>query len=143
MEDFKIDLFEEENEISFPKYITLKEVECIEIADKISNKYKFQSLLLENELSKIQIYYDLQDVNVNFQLIEFLNKVSIKSNSKIYLNWYKFKEIDLMSLIDVNNYFYDIWYPISDDLDLFDESLDWMISIRHDGSIYYFNKQKS
>lgn len=42
-----------------------------------------------------------------------------------------------MSINELDKYFYDIWFPIADDIDLFDKSLSWILSIRHDGCITY------
>ena len=38
---------------------------------------------------------------------------------------------------DINNYFTDIWYSITDDILLFDKNLKIIFLIRHDGVIFY------
>ena len=61
--------------------------------------------------------------------------LNIKPNLQVYLNWYSFTDIDILNIIFLDKYFFDIWYPISDDIDIFDESLNWFLSIRHDGNV--------
>ena len=36
---------------------------------------------------------------------------------------------------DLNKHFYDVWYPSSDDIELFDDTLDWIIFVRHYGGV--------
>jgi hypothetical protein len=137
MEDFKVDLFKEEYKINFPNYIHLPESDCLELIRVISEKYKISVDSLAKELNSIQSF--LGDVNAkdDFKLIDVLNRLSIKPPSQIYINWYRFDDIDVFDIIDLDKYFYDIWFSSSDDIDLFDESLDWIISIRHDGCISF------
>ncbi len=35
----------------------------------------------------------------------------------------------------MSRWFDDIWYPASDDIDLFDSTLDWILSVSHSGLI--------
>jgi len=51
------------------------------------------------------------------------------------LNWYRFDKIDELRFVDLCEKFEDIWYPSSDDLDIFDRNMNWLISIEHSGSI--------
>jgi hypothetical protein len=60
---------------------------------------------------------------------------------KVYLNWYRFDDIDQIDLAALDQYFSDIWYPGSDDLDVFDDSTDWIVSIAHFGKIRFFKKR--
>jgi hypothetical protein len=66
-------------------------------------------------------------------------KAGVTSSETIFLNWYRYDDVDEMRLADVTKFFEDIWYPSSDDLDIFDESLRWILSIRHDGEVKYVN----
>jgi len=77
------------------------------------------------------------DAKDGFNLIDTLNSISILPLPKIYINWYQFDDIDLINTSDLNKYFDDIWFPSADDIDLFDESLNWIVSIRHDGNVCF------
>jgi hypothetical protein len=71
-----------------------------------------------------------------------LRKLGVTSPKKVYLNWYRFDDIDQIDLADLDRYFFDIWYPDSDDLDVFDDSADWIVSIAHHGNVRLFRKQR-
>lgn len=137
MQDFKIELFEKEYKINFPSYLHLSEQDSFSIRSKISGKYNLSIHSLNKELSSIEL--PLEDINVeeNFDISRIFEIIKLSPLSKIYINWYKFDDIDLFNLVDFNKYFYDIWFPSSDDIDIFDESLNWIISIRHDGFVSY------
>lgn len=137
MEDFKVDLFKEEYKINFPNYIHLPESDCLELIRVISKKYKISVESLVKELNSIQSFLENVNAKDDFKLIDVLNRLSIKPSSQIYINWYRFDDIDVFDIIDLDKYFYDIWFSSSDDIDLFDKSLDWIISIRHDGCISF------
>lgn len=144
MKQFKIDLFEQDSEVSFPNYYSLSKGECASIREKLlfifpeSRGKKHLSLVEEILLYQKHI----EDVNANddfFCLDEVFRNIGIKTNEDVYLNWYQYDEIDRFKLNDLLEFFNVIWYPSSDDLDLFDDSLSWIISIRHDGQVFVAN----
>lgn len=139
MERFKIDLFEKEHNRRFPRYSELTKEKCLEIQSTIAIKYNISSGNLNSEL-ELQRQYHTGALSDNFELMSELMIAGINPSKYIYLNWHNFEKIDRFYLSDLNRYFYDIWFPVADDLDLFDETLDWILSIRHDG---YFSFIKS
>ncbi len=48
-----------------------------------------------------------------------------------------------MKLDDLNKYFYDIWYPVVEDIEIFDRECNWMILISHDGDVGYISSYKT
>mgnify|MGYP003289909368 FL=1 len=60
-----------------------------------------------------------------------------KTNEYLYVVWDEFQTIDRFMFDDINNYFTDIWYSITDDILLFDKNLKIIFLIRHDGVIFY------
>lgn len=140
MEKFKIELYEKENNKNFPQYKSLSESECQLIQNNICKKFFISnnSNLLDvvKQLSRMQKH--IPDVNAkdeNFTLSEVLIRLGIETKKSICLNWYRFDEIDQFNLNDLVQNFDDIWFAGSDDIDLFDESLNWVLSIRHDGCL--------
>lgn len=85
----------------------------------------------------------------NFSLLDLLSTQRIDCEKRVYINWYRFDEVDKMELVSLSRYFDDIWYPSSDDIEIFDDSFSWMLSIRHDGAVSivtlgtYFGRQIS
>lgn len=54
---------------------------------------------------------------------------------RLLLNWYRYDDIDEMKKADFVRYFDDIWYPSSDDLEVFDSTCAWVLSISHAGDL--------
>jgi hypothetical protein len=137
MEEFKISLFESEYKLKFPGYKTLSVLECEELVNSIAKRLQIKTSSFESQLVPLRKGYIEIDALEGFKFSNTLAKLQIKASSNIFLNWYQFKKIDLFKIDSLDRYFYDIWFPSSDDIDLFDESLSWILSIRHDGYISY------
>jgi hypothetical protein len=138
METFKIDLFKNEHKSDFPHFISLSTEKCLILVDGLLKKYEFANI---NSLIML-LYSDKKlllsiDACKEFKLIDTLNLLKVNPQTNVYINWYRFDVIDIFNINDIDKYFFDIWYPSSDDIDIFDESLDWIISIRHDGSVSF------
>jgi len=138
MEDFKINFFKNEHKREFPCYTHLSKKECSIITERLLEKYNLPDInaLLERIYANEGFLFFIETES-EFQFIEVLKNLSIEPLENVYINWYKFDNIDIIKLLDLNNYFFDIWFPISDDIDIFDESLSWIISVRHDGNVSY------
>jgi len=139
MEKYKITLFQQNYRRDFPYYKSLSRVECEVIRRKLYAKLSLSnesqgSLVLVNALAKQQDF--IQEANAEeegFKLSECLKNLNITPPTHVYVNGYQFDEIDEMQFEDLNQYFSDIWFPGADDIDIFNNSLDWVLSIRHDG----------
>ena len=53
----------------------------------------------------------------------------------VYINWRHFESLDEMAFVALAKYFDDIWYAGADDIDIFDDTLSWVLSVRHDGEV--------
>jgi len=78
---------------------------------------------------------DINAKSENFCLTAVFANLGIVPKENVYINWYRFDKIDKMQFNDVVHYFNYIWYPDSDEIDLFDDSFSWIVSIDHDGSV--------
>ena len=45
----------------------------------------------------------------------------------------KFNHLYQSILNDTDSYFDDIWYPDADDIDVFDDTVTWILSVAHSG----------
>ncbi len=81
---------------------------------------------------------DLQADEASFSVGKVLRRLRLICPENVYLNWHRFDNVDQISLVDLDQYFSDIWYPSSDDLDVFDESAKWILSITHYGKVRLF-----
>ncbi len=71
----------------------------------------------------------------SFDFSRLLSDLEVGIDDSVYINWYRYDEIDEMKLCNFSKYFGDIWYSSADDIDIFDEAFTWMVSIRHDGVV--------
>ena len=71
----------------------------------------------------------------DFDLKYLLNQLKFDVADTLFLNWYRFDKIDELRTDDVCAKFTDIWYSSSDDLDVFDSNIDWLLSIEHNGTV--------
>jgi hypothetical protein len=71
----------------------------------------------------------------DFALTSVMRSEKIVPSEEVMLNWYRFDAIDRVRWADLSTFFDDIWYPSSDDIDVFDSSYDWVVSVCHSGSV--------
>ncbi len=70
-----------------------------------------------------------------FNLQSAIRELGMESATTVLLNWYRFDRIDRIALVDLSLYFVDIWYPGSDDIEIFDESCSWVLAVSHTGEL--------
>jgi len=116
----------------------LSEDDTLNLLERLFCKYKSNDIIsLMRNLLSIETFLPNVYADGNLKLNDLFTHLRITPKSEIYVNWYRFNDVDLFDIQDLDRCFYDIWFPFSDDIDLFDNSLDWMISIRHDGAISF------
>jgi hypothetical protein len=141
MEQFKILNFEKENPCDkFPRVTTLKGIEAEKVKQQFLSNVNYKEvskLLLEYLSAKSTVLHNVNAEDVDFNMVSIVERLGITPLEKIYINWGKFEEIDQMSFIEFSAHFDDIWYPSADDIDLFDNSFSWIVSITHYGAVKY------
>lgn len=140
MESFKIEYFESDSEIKFPPIISIKTLELNIIQYKLKLIFglcdKNQLLDLLRIIRTNQRMLNENAMEEKFSLLELFSSQNIISNDFVYINWYRFDVIDKMKLGDLCLHFDNIWYPRVDDVDIFDDSFQWIVSVSYDGTIY-------
>jgi hypothetical protein len=54
----------------------------------------------------------------------------------VYVSWDALRgQVDDIAFADLARYFAWIWYPASDDIQIFDESFSWLLVIGHEGDV--------
>lgn len=138
MEQFKIENFAKNHDANvFPRYDTLTDDECARVLHSISIKYRLDD---ENKADIVKSIDERQTLikesNANdpsFNLLNILQAQKIRPQPQVFINWCQYDQIDKIQLEDMVKYFSDIWYPASDDIDIFDYTFDWILSIDHGG----------
>ena len=137
MEKFKLENFKREYGFDMPIKKHLSYDECCEILSNIYLKFHVNDIKdlfskLENESLLIT---NINNGTVNIENI-FLN-LNIGVSQNVFINWFKFDNIDSISFKDLCKYFDDIWYPSVDDIEIFDETYNWILSIKYYGIISF------
>lgn len=141
MDTFKIEHFEREHPgIEFPWFRELKLHETAEIRDRLSQRIGLPAGLDNLELTRSvsRLCSGCESKNAESQLFNLMNltkDLGITPQGKVYVNWYRYDKIDQMAFEDLVRYFDDIWYPSSDDIELFDDSLSWIVAVSHYGNV--------
>ncbi len=143
MEFFKVDHFVRENPgIPFPRYDSLSQHECEDIRRQVTKKLRLpdevKDVVLVSRLAEVQKasgYVNAEDSE--FDLQDVVSLIGVEPENALLVNWRCFDDIDRFTLSDLAKFFNDIWYPASDDIDVFDSTLSWIISVTHDGHVQY------
>lgn len=141
MEEIKLDNFSKEHPgRGFPEYVSLSKSACSDIAQSIREKFTLANaadgLMLVKAIDALAKPCEVTShVGEDFDLNALLNACGIDAADFVYINWHRYDKIDRLKRRDLAGHFYDIWYPDADDIDVFDDSLSWILSVRHDGYI--------
>ncbi|MBS5809610.1 MAG: heat-shock protein [Campylobacter concisus] len=142
MDQIKLENFRKEYGFDMPIVRSLSAGECIKIRENLLRKFSLNDI---DEFFKIDKFSRLDGFNAdeeNFDLKAVFNKLGIAMPNEICINFNKFESIDILRFDDLFKFFSDIWYPSLDDIEIFDINLNWIISVRHYGDIYYFLTKK-
>lgn len=72
----------------------------------------------------------------SFRLSEVWGKARVSPAEEVLLSFDGLRSMDAMRREDVERYFTDVWYPVSDDMLVLDRSGSWLLLIHHDGYVY-------
>ena len=148
MEDFKIAHFVSENRgVPFPHYESLSAKENEAIRVRLSEAFGFSQSLagisLATKIAQLQSHVEgLNAGDENFDLENVTQTAGISVHDKVFVNWYHFDKIDTLAFKDLAVFLGYIWYPSSDDIDIFDSSFSWIVSITHQGEVYIAQRDK-
>ena len=96
--------------IEFPNFRSLKEDETQEIRRRLKQKVGLpkdaNDLTLAKQIAVLSVVYNGDNANDDkFNLLEVLRRLEIMPGDLVYLNFYRFDEIDEMSVGDVSHHF--------------------------------------
>ncbi len=70
-----------------------------------------------------------------FDLLHLVSRLGYVLPAVVYLNWYQFDDIDELRAMDLAHRFSDIWYPETDDIEIVDIEMRWIVAVTHGGSV--------
>lgn len=141
MEQVKIDNFLRGNDGgTFPRYTPLNNESCADIRSLLSERLRLDTsadgMTLVNEVDRRgEICEELKYDDDNFDLKKVLSSLEINWPEYVFINWYRYDNIDKMMLSGLASHFDDVWYPGVDDIDIFDETFTWVLSVTHYGQV--------
>jgi hypothetical protein len=124
----------------FPHFRKVESDESRELASKLARRLRLplpvDPLTLARRVSScLTPVSGVSPLDQDFRLSQVLWQLRISPPEDVFVNWYRFDDVDEIKFADLESHFSDIWYPSSDDIEVFDSSLTWLISVSHDGSI--------
>ncbi len=141
MDQIKVDNFVKENpDGTFPKYVALDKESCAEIRLSLSERLEIDvssgSMVLVNAIDRLgEICGRFNCDDDELDLKKTLSSLEIYWPEYVFINWYRYDDIDKVKFSDLANHFDDVWYPNVDDIDIFDETFTWVLSLTHYGVI--------
>ncbi len=141
MDYIKIKNFERENGAGFfPVYRQIDPHEVDTLVQNLKNKLALPEdfpnrdiIAIISKKGSLVENANVEESPNTFRLA--FGSLTINNLDKIYLNWDNFDVIDEMLLGDFLKYFDDVWYPGSDDLNIIDSKLRWIVTIHHAGML--------
>jgi hypothetical protein len=139
VEPFKIQIFEREHGPgTFIWFRNVSKPEALELLHRL--KKRLQLPAQADALNVLKIMRDrstrLEGLNADdkgFDLRLVLGR--LRATDRVFLNWHHFDDLNEVRVEDLRNYFEYLWYPSSDDLEILDPELGWILSIDHSGNI--------
>lgn len=148
MDAFKLANFRKSHPgASPPEFHTLSESEALAVRNVLTRRLSLEQDVSPERLVACLDERETEILRVNatsddFVLASVLQQEKIVPSEVVLLNWYRFDDIDRVKWADLSAFFHDIWYPSSDDVDLFDESCDWVVSVSHSGTVKALHLEK-
>lgn len=76
--------------------------------------------------------------DVNFSLTRAFEDLNLRPKLSLYRNWAQFNLIDRFKSRFICRHIQDLLYPGGDDIDLFDESFSWVVSVDYECRVQSF-----
>lgn len=76
----------------------------------------------------------------DFDLAAVLQALGVRPNREVYLYWPLNGDdpTDRLALDVVSANFHKIWFPGRDDVEVFDDTMTWILSINHSGDVFCY-----
>lgn len=139
MEAFKLVNFQHEHNTNMPIVRSIEGSECEAVCRSLFRNWHVNTL--EEFFKKEEQEFVLVD-NVNAEDDDLdwnkvFNSIGIPVPNEVFINFERFNNIDVFLFKDFCKYFDDIWYPAADDIEVFDSSFNWIVSVKHYGAVHY------
>jgi hypothetical protein len=119
---------------------SLSDAECSALRSTIAQRLGLKSgtdglTLVKSVVRSAKPVEGVNAKSSDFRLDRVVWAHRVQLRPTVYLNWYRFDRIDEIDSADLTHYFSDFWYPDSDDIEILDESCDWILVVSHSGDL--------
>jgi hypothetical protein len=138
MDKHKIDNFlSEHNKGEFPFWRSASPEEICKQIKNLRKAYNLASTVPQELMLKIyRMSNQICGKLATDEKFDLSNIMLVQNpNSDVYINWDYWSTVDVMQWGDLVQYFEYIWYPQADDMDISDETGNWVIFVEHSGLI--------
>lgn len=141
MDEFKRNRFARDHpDATFPRIEPVPDDKTRALRIRLANAAQFppevDNLALTHHLDSLLRPVENSDVqSPHFDLASVLRNLGINPLNEVYINWYRYDRIDMINFEELVQHFLAIWYPSSDDIELFDDSCSWLVGIDHTGRL--------
>ena len=141
MESFKIQNYEREHGAgTFFSFQHLSDSEATAVRERLKtalhlpkNSSPLELVEFISDKGTIADSFNVRDES--FSMYEFAKHFNIVLSEYTFVNWYRFDDIDLMTVNDLFSSIDDIWYPSVDEIDILDSEMRWILSIDDAGGL--------
>jgi hypothetical protein len=140
MQEFKRKHFEAAHPgTPYPRVETLSEGEATALRARIAERVKCSAddglALVQSLAARSVLVEGIAADSDDFHLLGTLWRFRVRPQPTVFINWYRFDNVDRIDVEDLSRHFGDIWYPSSDDIDILDDTCDWILSVGHSGDV--------
>jgi hypothetical protein len=127
---------------TFPRFRSLSLDDAGKIKSLLADRLGMRSDISGLELvcaipEKAQHLSNMNAEDADFNLDALFKQLELHPQRNIYINWCQFDDVDEMEAADLIRYFDDVWYPAADAIELFDDSLSWILAVDYSGNLSY------
>lgn len=139
MEAFKLVNFKHEHNTNMPIVRSIEGSECEAVCRSLFRNWHVNTLeeFFKKEEQEFILLDDINAEDDDLDWNKVFNRIGISVPNEVFINFERFNNIDVFLFNDFCKYFGDIWYPTADDIEVFDASFNWIVSVKHYGAVHY------
>ena len=144
MEAFKLVNFQHEHNTNMPIVRSIEGSECEAVCRSLFRNWHVNTLeeFFKKEEQEFVLLDDINAEDNDLDWNKVFNSIGIPVPNEVFINFERFNNIDVFLFNDFCKYFDDIWYPAADDIEVFDASFNWIVSVKHYGLVHYAKIEK-
>ena len=140
MEAFKLVNFKHEHNTNMPIVRSIEGSECEAVCRSLFRNWHVNTLeeFFKKEEQEFVLLDDINAEDDDLDWNKVFNSIGYLFLTRFSSTFERFNNIDVFPIQKTFcKYFDDIWYPAADDIEVFDASFNWIVSVKHYGAVHY------